>query len=68
MSLSTTNPPQKGAYARLTSEKDKKFYPLLQEFAKHDLYTKARLDINVDELTPYYQGLIQKYCPGVYKW
>eukprot|EP01102_Stenamoeba_stenopodia_P006025 TRINITY_DN1673_c0_g1_i1.p1 TRINITY_DN1673_c0_g1~~TRINITY_DN1673_c0_g1_i1.p1 ORF type:complete len:286 (-),score=57.63 TRINITY_DN1673_c0_g1_i1:44-901(-) len=58
----------KGAYEQLTDEKDKKFYPLLQEFARHDLYTKARLDIDVEELTPYYQALIEKYCPGDYRW
>lgn len=36
--------------------------------SKFDLYTKCPDLPDVDELRPYYQGLIDKYCPGVLSW
>ncbi len=34
-------------------------------FSKYDLYTKSAKVPDVDSLKPYYQGLIDKFCPGV---
>lgn len=36
--------------------------------SKFDLYTKCPDLPDVDKLRPYYQGLIDKYCPGVLSW
>lgn len=36
--------------------------------SKFDLYTKNSTLPDVDELKPYYQSLIDKYCPGVLQW
>lgn len=36
--------------------------------SKFDLYTKCPDLPDVDQLRPYYQGLIDKYCPGVLRW
>lgn len=36
--------------------------------SKFDLYTKSPDLPEVDKLRPYYQGLIDKYCPGVLCW
>lgn len=36
--------------------------------SKFDLYTKSPELPDVDSLRPYYQGLIDKYCPGILSW
>lgn len=36
--------------------------------SKFDLYTKTSDLPDVDKLKPYYQSLIDKYCPGTLKW
>lgn len=36
--------------------------------SNYDLYTKSAKLPNIDELWPYYQTLIDKYCPGVLEW
>ncbi|XP_007094075.2 inositol oxygenase isoform X1 [Panthera onca] len=57
-----------GDYRQLCSEQDLAMLPWVQEFNKFDLYTKCPGLPDVDELRPYYQGLIDKYCPGVLSW
>uniref|UniRef100_A0ABI7ZKF0 Inositol oxygenase n=1 Tax=Felis catus TaxID=9685 RepID=A0ABI7ZKF0_FELCA len=57
-----------GDYRQLCSEQDLAMLPWVQEFNKFDLYTKCPDLPDVDELRPYYQGLIDKYCPGVLSW
>lgn len=36
--------------------------------SKFDLYTKCPDLPDVESLRPYYQGLIDKYCPGILSW
>jgi inositol oxygenase len=50
-----------GGYDYLANEKDRTFLPLLKTFQKCDLYSKVAEEIKVDELLPYYRGLIKKY-------
>lgn len=57
-----------GDYRQLCSEQDLAMLPWVQEFNKFDLYTKCPDLPDVDKLRPYYQGLIDKYCPGVLSW
>ena len=38
------------------------------KFNEFDLYTKADKAPDVEALKPYYQGLIDKYCPGKLRW
>nr|XP_004409715.2 PREDICTED: inositol oxygenase [Odobenus rosmarus divergens] len=57
-----------GDYRQLCSEQDLAMLPWVQEFNKFDLYTKSPELPDVDALRPYYQGLIDKYCPGVLSW
>ncbi|XP_032738576.1 inositol oxygenase isoform X3 [Lontra canadensis] len=57
-----------GDYRQLCSEQDLAMLPWVQEFNKFDLYTKSPELPDVDTLRPYYQGLIDKYCPGVLSW
>lgn len=37
-------------------------------FSKFDLYTKKDKTPDIEELQPYYQSLIDKYCPEKLKW
>ncbi|XP_073940871.1 inositol oxygenase isoform X1 [Castor canadensis] len=57
-----------GDYRQLCSQRDLDMLPWVQEFNKFDLYTKCPDLPDVDKLRPYYQGLIDKYCPGVLSW
>ncbi|XP_015239501.1 PREDICTED: inositol oxygenase [Cyprinodon variegatus] len=57
-----------GDYTHLCNSKDLQMLPWVKEFNKFDLYTKTTDLPNVDELRPYYQSLIDKYCPGVLNW
>ncbi|XP_029951178.1 inositol oxygenase [Salarias fasciatus] len=57
-----------GDYMHLCNEKDLKMLPWVQEFNKFDLYTKTTDLPDVEKLKPYYQSLIDKYCPGVLLW
>ncbi|CAL8319624.1 inositol oxygenase [Gadus morhua] len=57
-----------GDYMHLCNEKDLRMLPWVQEFNKFDLYTKTADLPDVEALKPYYQSLIDKYCPGILKW
>jgi len=56
------------AYQYLMNEEDKKNLFWVKEFQKHDLYSKSPEKPNLEELLPYYQGLMAKYLPQVLKW
>jgi len=58
----------KGGYSWMMNEDDKKSLFWVKEFQKHDLYSKMPEKTNLDELLPYYQGLINKYFPSMMKW
>jgi len=58
----------KGSYTHFMTEDDKETLHWVKEFQKHDLYSKLPEKPNVEALTPYYQGLINKYFPAVMKW
>ncbi|XP_027710202.1 inositol oxygenase isoform X2 [Vombatus ursinus] len=57
-----------GDYRHLCCPHDLSMLPWVQEFNKFDLYTKSEDLPDVSMLRPYYQGLIDKYCPGVLCW
>ncbi len=58
-----------GAYDYLASEKDGQLLKFVQTFQKCDLYSKVEEEVKVDELLPYYQGLIKKYfSSSVLSW
>lgn len=40
----------------------------LSSDSKFDLYTKSTELPDVESLRPYYQSLIDKYCPGILRW
>lgn len=55
-------------YKWLENEKDRKMLPWVLEFNKFDLYSKSDELPDVEALKPYYQSLVEKYCPGKLKW
>lgn len=56
----------KNSYQHLANENDESMKDLVKNFNKYDLYTKEYKLINVDELKPYYQSLIEKYIGSDY--
>ncbi|CAG5119184.1 unnamed protein product [Candidula unifasciata] len=57
-----------GAYSHLTNDKDNEMIPWIKEFNKFDLYTKSPDLPDVEELTQYYQELIDQFLPGKIRW
>ncbi|XP_061630220.1 inositol oxygenase isoform X2 [Phyllopteryx taeniolatus] len=57
-----------GDYMYLCDDTDLQMLLWVKEFNKFDLYTKVAELPNVEKLRPYYQSLIDKYCPGILKW
>jgi inositol oxygenase len=59
----------KGGYTYLANDTDMAMQSWVQKFQKCDLYSKIDISASsVEELSAYYQGLIQKYIPGVVAW
>ncbi|KAH0659122.1 hypothetical protein KY289_027870 [Solanum tuberosum] len=57
-----------GAYKELMNEEDKENLKWLHIFNKYDLYSKSKVQVNVEEVKPYYMSLIEKYFPAKLKW
>lgn len=57
-----------GDYSHLTVEKDEQTKNWVLLFNRYDLYTKSTKLPDMESLWPYYQGLIDKYCPGELEW
>ncbi|XP_068596023.1 inositol oxygenase isoform X1 [Brachionichthys hirsutus] len=57
-----------GDYMHLCNDKDLLILPSVQQFNKFDLYTKNTDLPDPGKLKPYYQSLIDKYCPGILKF
>uniref|UniRef100_A0A670ZCF1 Inositol oxygenase n=1 Tax=Pseudonaja textilis TaxID=8673 RepID=A0A670ZCF1_PSETE len=57
-----------GDYMHLCNTKDLQMLPWVQEFNKFDLYTKCEQLPDPQQLKPYYESLIAKYCPGHLDW
>jgi inositol oxygenase len=57
-----------GEYREFMDAEDHELLPWVLEFNKFDLYTKGDQRPNVEALWPYYQTLIDKYCPGKLHW
>jgi inositol oxygenase len=55
-------------YNHLCDQTDREMLPWIKEFNKYDLYTKCTDVPDIEALKPYYQGLIDKYIPGILSW
>jgi len=54
-----------GDYSHLARPGDEDIMDWVKEFNKFDLYTKSPVVPDIEALKPYYQGLVDKYLPGV---
>ncbi|XP_001627623.2 inositol oxygenase [Nematostella vectensis] len=57
-----------GDYNYLCNQEDMEMLPWIREFNKYDLYSKSDDVPDIDDLVPYYEHLISKYCPGKLRW
>ena len=57
-----------GAYRQFMKEGDEEIMDWVTTFNQFDLYTKSDERPVVEELWPYYQRLIDRYCPGKLWW
>ncbi|XP_012266376.1 inositol oxygenase isoform X2 [Athalia rosae] len=57
-----------GDYSYFCTEKDMENLKWVLEFNKYDLYTKSDSVPDIEKLWPYYEGLIEKYLPGLIEW
>ncbi|XP_067936218.1 inositol oxygenase-like [Watersipora subatra] len=55
-------------YLDLLTPDDEEILGWIKRFSPFDLYSKTEKPINVEELKPYYQQLIDKYIPGKIKF
>lgn len=56
------------AYEHLMNDHDREMFDWVRKFNPYDLYSKSEQPPNVDELRPYYEGLIAKYFPEKLRW
>ncbi|XP_072993964.1 probable inositol oxygenase isoform X1 [Typha latifolia] len=57
-----------GAYGYLMNDEDNEMLKWLRIFNKYDLYSKSKVRVNVEEVKPYYQSLIDKFFPAKLRW
>ncbi|KAI0715921.1 myo-inositol oxygenase [Cerioporus squamosus] len=59
---------REGAYEHLTNAEDRRALEAVRAFNPYDLYSKSDEPVNVEQVKPYYQGLIAKFFPEVIEW
>jgi len=59
---------REGEYQHLMSGRDKKMFAWVRAFNPYDLYTKGHERPNVEQLRPFYNGLISEYFPTELRW
>ncbi|KAM6503152.1 Inositol oxygenase [Amanita muscaria] len=59
---------REGAYMHLANEKDIKILDAVRAFNPYDLYSKSDEPCKVENLRPYYEGLIAKFFPPALDW
>ncbi|XP_038216576.1 inositol oxygenase-like [Zerene cesonia] len=55
-------------YSHFMTKEDEKLKETVLRLTKYDLYSKSAKVPDIDALWPYYEGLIEKFCPGVLEW
>ena len=59
---------QEGAYGYLMNAHDREMFRWVDAFNPYDLYSKAATRPDVNEVRPFYEGLIAEYFPPVLRW
>lgn len=56
------------AYEYLMNDQDRAMFEWVRKFNPYDLYTKSQKRLNVEQLRPYYEDLINEFFPASLKW
>jgi inositol oxygenase len=59
---------REGAYGHLMDDRDREMFRWVRTFNLYDLYSKDEKPPSVDELRPFYEGLVEEYLPGKLSW
>jgi inositol oxygenase len=59
---------REGEYNYLMNDRDRQMFHWVRTFNPYDLYTKSEVRPNMEELTPYYQDLINEFFPETIAW
>ena len=59
---------KEGDYSYLMNDHDKEMFSWVRAFNPYDLYTKSEERVNVEELRPFYNDLINEFLPGTLSW
>ena len=59
---------KEGDYTYLMNDHDKEMFSWVRAFNPYDLYTKSEERVNVEELRPFYDDLINEFLPGKLSW
>lgn len=59
---------QRNGYDHLANDFDREMMKWVREFQQFDLYSKLPEKPNVEQLTPYYKSLVEKYFPPTLRW
>lgn len=59
---------REGAYRHLMNAEDEQQLKAVRAFNAYDLYSKSDAPPDKVALRPYYERLIEKYCPGELEW
>ena len=59
---------REGEYNELMNDHDRQMFEGVRSFNPYDLYTKSEERVDVEELKPFYDDLINEYLPGKLSW
>jgi len=59
---------REGAYTHLMNESDEEALRWVRAFNPYDLYSKSDVELNLNELRPYYEDLVAEFFPAKIKW
>jgi len=59
---------REGEYNELMNDHDRQMFEWVRSFNPYDLYTKSEERVDVEELKPFYDDLINEYLPGKLSW
>jgi inositol oxygenase len=59
---------REGEYNELMNDHDRQMFEWVRAFNPYDLYTKSEERVDVEELKPFYDDLINEYLPGKLSW
>ncbi|MEP6918050.1 MAG: inositol oxygenase family protein [Acidobacteriota bacterium] len=59
---------KEGDYSGLTDETDRSMVKWVRAFNRYDLYSKGAARPNVQELMPFYEGLVKEFFPEPINW